>query len=184
MLPQKFTYPFCYVPHPLIREAADALIARIDASAELRALFAEGKMMGALLVEMPGQAGHDADPRPDAALSSDTVPSPPTPIGGPDTAVLYAFSGVAGGRAVVDGFVPPIYDLTEPGGYYRAAEARITEINLLPIVILSGAKNPDPSASLRMTLWLRWRKRGTRCRWRCRIGFSGIIWFPMRWGRP
>ena len=129
MLPQKFTYPFCYVPHPLIREAADALIARIDASAELRALFAEGKMMGALLVEMPGQAGHDADPRPDAALSSDTVPSPPTPIGGPDTAVLYAFSGVAGGRAVVDGFVPPIYDLTEPGGYYRAAEARITEIN-------------------------------------------------------
>ena len=51
MLPEKFTYPFCYVPHPLIREAAAALIERIDASDYLRGLFAEGKMMGALLVE-------------------------------------------------------------------------------------------------------------------------------------
>ncbi len=46
-----------------------------------------------------------------------------------NVAVLYGFSGLAGGRAVVDGFVPPIFDLTEPGGYYRAAEARITAIN-------------------------------------------------------
>lgn len=101
MLPDKFTYPFCYVPHPLIRAAAAALIKRIDASEYLRGLFAEGKMMGALLVQ-------------DASGATD---------------VLYAFSGVAGGSAVVDGFVPPIFDLTEPGGYYRAAEARITEIN-------------------------------------------------------
>ncbi|MBO4843572.1 MAG: RluA family pseudouridine synthase [Bacteroidales bacterium] len=101
VLPEKFTYPFCYVPHPLIREAADALIARIDASDSLRGLFSEGKMMGALLVQ-------------DAAGA---------------TQVLYGFSGVAGGTALVDGFVPPIFDLTEPGGYYRAAEARISDIN-------------------------------------------------------
>ena len=101
MLPEKFTYPFCYVPHPLIREAAATLIERIDASDYLRGLFGEGKMMGALLVE-------------DAAG---------------DTRVLYGFSGVAGGTALVEGFVPPIFDLTEPGGYYRAAEARITAIN-------------------------------------------------------
>ena len=103
MLPEKFTYPFCYVPHPLIREAAAALIARIDASDYLRGLFSEGKMMGALLVQ-------------DAAGA---------------TQVLYGFSGVAGGSALVEGFVPPIFDLTEPGGYYRAAEARITAINQL-----------------------------------------------------
>ena len=101
MLPEKFTYPFCYVPHPLIREAAAALISRIDDSDYLRGLFAEGKMMGALLVQ-------------DAAGATD---------------VLYGFSGTAGGSAVVDGFVPPIFDLTEPGGYYRVAEARITAIN-------------------------------------------------------
>ena len=101
MLPEKFTYPFCYVPHPLIREAAAALIERIDASDYLRGLFGEGKMMGALLVQ-------------DAAG---------------DTRALYGFSGVAGGTALVEGFVPPIFDLTEPGGYYRVAEARITAIN-------------------------------------------------------
>ena len=114
MLPEKFTYPFCYVPHPLIREAAAALIARIDASDYLRGLFSEGKMMGALLVQNADGA----------------------------TDVLYGFSGVAGGTAVVDGFVPPIFDLTEPGGYYRAAEARITAINqqLRDIVILSDSE--------------------------------------------
>ena len=114
MLPEKFTYPFCYVPHPLIREAAAALIARIDASDYLRGLFSEGKMMGALLVQNADGA----------------------------TDVLYGFSGVAGGTAVVDGFVPPIFDLTEPGGYYRAAEARITAINLQlrDIVILSDSE--------------------------------------------
>jgi tRNA pseudouridine32 synthase/23S rRNA pseudouridine746 synthase len=117
VLPEKFTYPFCYVPHPLIREAAAALIERIDASDYQRGLFGEGKMMGALLVQVPDQVGHDV------------LPSPPTKIGGLNVAVLYGFSGVAGGTALVEGFVPPIFDLTEPGGYYRAAEARITAIN-------------------------------------------------------
>ena len=76
-------------------------------------------MMGALLALVPDQVGHDV------------LPSPPTTIGGLDVAVLYGFSGVVGGSAVVDGFVPPIFDLTVPGGYYRAAEARISEINRL-----------------------------------------------------
>ena len=129
MLPEKFTYPFCYVPHPLIREAAAALIARIDASEELRALFSEGKMMGALLVEVPDQVGHDAPGSEPGLPDFDRLLSPSTSIEGLNVAVLYAFSGVAGGSAVVDGFVPPIFDLTVPGGYYRAAEARITEIN-------------------------------------------------------
>ena len=75
--------------------------------------------MGALLALVPDQVGHDV------------LPSPPTTIGGLDVAVLYGFSGVVGGSAVVDGFVPPIFDLTVPGGYYRAAEARISEINRL-----------------------------------------------------
>ena len=128
MLPEKFTYPFCYVPHPLIREAADALIARIDASESLRGLFSEGKMMGALLVQ-------------DAAGA---------------TQVLYGFSGVAGGTALVDGFVPPIFDLTEPGGYYRAAEARISDINriLRDSVILSDSEGSEilqSCTSFRMT---------------------------------
>lgn len=74
--------PFCYVPSAEIAEAARALSARIDASPELSALFAEGKMLGVLQVE-----------RPDGTRD-----------------FLYAFSGRAGEKSVMEGFVPPIFD--------------------------------------------------------------------------
>jgi tRNA pseudouridine32 synthase/23S rRNA pseudouridine746 synthase len=99
----RFTYPFCYTPDPEIVDAAERLIHRIDAAPELRNLFREGKMMGVLMVE-------DAEGRKD---------------------FLYAFSGIAGGKGVVEGFVPPIFDLTDPGGYFRKKEAEISELNRL-----------------------------------------------------
>ena len=70
--------PFCYTPAPSIVEAARALMARIDATPELRALFADGKMLGVLEVKARER-------------------------------FLYAFSGLAGGSAFVEGFVPPIF---------------------------------------------------------------------------
>lgn len=45
-----------------------------------------------------------------------------------DEGVLYGFSGLAGGRAVVDGFVPPVFDYTDPEGYFRKMEAVISEL--------------------------------------------------------
>ena len=42
---------------------------------------------------------------------------------------LAAFSGNVGGRSIIDGFVPPIYDLLNPDGYFKIKEAEITEIN-------------------------------------------------------
>lgn len=83
-LPEKFTYPFCYTPHPLVAKAAARLCRRIGSDPELHSLFAEGKMMGVLLAGKPG--------------------------GGTD--FLYGFSGLAGGRSTVEGFVPPIFDTT------------------------------------------------------------------------
>ena len=73
--------PFCYTPSPTIVEAARALTAHIDATPALRALFAEGKMLGVLEVSGNGPSSF-----------------------------LYAFSGLAGGSAFVEGFVPPIFD--------------------------------------------------------------------------
>ena len=95
----KFTFPFCYTPRPEIVAAARRLTARIDASPELRALFAEGKMLGVLMVEDNGAVDF-----------------------------LYAFSGLAGGRNRVDGFVPPIFDLLDPEGHFKQEEARIVAL--------------------------------------------------------
>lgn len=39
---------------------------------------------------------------------------------------LYGFSGTVGGRATLPGFVPPIFDLTEPEGFFRRREAEIS----------------------------------------------------------
>ncbi|MDO5322337.1 MAG: RluA family pseudouridine synthase [Bacteroidia bacterium] len=43
-----------------------------------------------------------------------------------DKGPLYGFSGLAGGAAVVPGFVPPIFDLTAPDGYFKLREAEIS----------------------------------------------------------
>ena len=79
--------PFCYTPSPSIVEAALALAKHIDETPGLRTIFAEGKMLGVLEVE------------------ADTM-RPPYGSG----YFLYAFSGLAGGSAYVEGFVPPIFD--------------------------------------------------------------------------
>lgn len=104
-IPYRFTYPFCYVPEEGIVEAANALIAHIDADESLRSRFAEGKMMGVLMVKNP-------------ELPEDEC-----------IQYLYAFSGLAGGRSKIEGFVPPIFDLQDPGGHFKKSEAEISLIN-------------------------------------------------------
>ena len=85
--------PFCYTPSPSIVEAARQLMARIDTTPSLRALFSEGKMLGVLEVEIPDQVGDDDNVMP----------------GSTGHLFLFAFSGLAGGNAFVEGFVPPIF---------------------------------------------------------------------------
>lgn len=101
-----FTDPFRYVPHPLVREAAAEVISRIDGSPELSEAFAEGKMCGVAIVEMPACAGNEAS-----------------------VGYIAAFSGTVGGKSLIEGFVPPIYDLLEPEGTFRKQEAEISELN-------------------------------------------------------
>jgi len=96
----RFTYPFAYTPHPLIVEAAVCLISAISSDSYLDSLFAEGKMMGVMAVE--------------AATGA---------------LFLHAFSGLAGGIAQVEGFVPPIFDQTEVDGHFKKEEAVISALN-------------------------------------------------------
>ena len=76
--------PFCYTPRPSIVEAAHALMAHIDATPSLHSLFSEGKMLGVLEIR------HSRLDR--------------------ESEFLYAFSGLAGGSAFIEGFVPPIFE--------------------------------------------------------------------------
>ena len=113
----RFTYPFCYTPAPEIVAAAGRIIARIDACPELRNIFREGKMMGVLMVE-------DKEGQKD---------------------FLYGFSGLAGGRSTVEGFVPPIFDLTDPDGHFRKEEAGISVLNRR----IRESSDPEEAAGLK-----------------------------------
>ena len=99
--PGKFTDPFRYSPHPLVRKAASEVIGRIESDSNLAGMFEEGKMLGVLICSCPdGSTGY-----------------------------ITGFSGNAGGYSTIEGFVPPIYDLTGPEGYFKREEARISELN-------------------------------------------------------
>lgn len=104
-LPESFTDPFRYSPHESVRIAADALIRNIETDKGLAEAFSEGKMLGVLVC---------------TALSD-----PHTPY------YLAAFSGNVGGNSMIDGFVPPIYDLMDPKGEFKKQEAEISRINHL-----------------------------------------------------
>ena len=68
---------------------------------------------------------------------------------------LYAFSGTVGGRARVPGFVPPIFDLTEPEGYFRRREA---EISAMP----AGPERAAASAELQGWIFEQYRVSNAR----------------------
>ena len=125
-----FTYPFCYVPDPDIAAAAQRLIRDLPLRVTdpgAREAFRAGKMFGILKVEDPAGA----------------------------VSYLYGFSGTAGGRATLPGFVPPICDLTEPDGYFRRREA---EISAMP----AGPERKAASAELQAWIFDRYRVSNAR----------------------
>lgn len=114
-----FTDPFRYIPDKLVKLAGQLVIDRLAQWASLpegspekhiESSFAEGKMLGVLVCR---------------------------------TGFLAAFSGTVKGpegrvTASVDGFVPPIIDLTEDNGHFKRKEAVITQMNKA-IEILSAS---------------------------------------------
>ena len=51
VVPERMTYPFCYVPHELVRLAAREVVAEIARHPDWASEVAEGKMLGVLVVE-------------------------------------------------------------------------------------------------------------------------------------
>ena len=102
-LPQLFTYPFHYTPHPLCVKAAEEVQQYLQTRTDWHEELQQGKMFGVLVVKNPtGEVGY-----------------------------LAAFSGNLAGSNHHDYFVPPVYDLLNPDGYFKEEEARISAINVM-----------------------------------------------------
>lgn len=99
--PPAFTYPHCYTPHPLCVAAAEEVQAYIKQQPQWQADIAKGKMFGVLVVADIEDKRH----------------------------FLAAFSGILAGSNRQPYFVPPIYDLLDPKGYFKEEELRISAIN-------------------------------------------------------
>lgn len=100
-LPVRFTYPFHYTPHPLVRLAAEEVLHYLSTRNDWQEELQQGKMFGVLIVQQAdGSCGY-----------------------------LAAFSGNLAGSNLHPFFVPPVYDLLQPDGFFRIEEANISAIN-------------------------------------------------------
>ena len=123
-LPERFTYPFHYTPHPLCVMAAEETQAYLKERTEWREELQTGKMFGVLVVRTPaGEVGY-----------------------------LAAFSGNLAGKNVHPFFVPPIYDLLQPDGFFRQEEERINEINARIRTLQASPALEDARSRLQSTI--------------------------------
>lgn len=100
-LPERFTYPFCYTPHPLCVMAAEEVQNYLSKQSDWQEELSQGKMFGVLIVQTEdGSIGY-----------------------------LTAFSGILAGKNIHPYFVPPVYDLLQPQGFFKIEEENISAIN-------------------------------------------------------
>ncbi len=115
-LPERFTFPFYYEPHPLCELAVEALQAKLSTAQAWQHDFgfdahtqgcserqgnAGGKMFGVLLVRnSSGELGY-----------------------------LSAFSGNLAGTNQLPGFVPPVFDMLTDGSFFLTGQVEINKIN-------------------------------------------------------
>lgn len=107
-LPEKFTFPFCYEPHPLSQIAAKQLQQHLESQSAWQHDFgfsdnskSAGKMFGVLVVKnAQGQLGF-----------------------------LSAFSGKLADQNHLPHFVPPVFDMLTEGSFFLEGTAPINAIN-------------------------------------------------------
>lgn len=108
--PKRFTFPFCYAPHPLSLQAAQELQQYLSEQQDFQHNFGLdegqrgnpiGKMFGVLVVEnKQGTLGY-----------------------------LAACSGKLAGTNIHKYFVPPLFDMLNPDGFFSRQEATINQLN-------------------------------------------------------
>jgi len=109
VLPERFTFPFYYQPHPLCLLAANELQSHLETQTEWQHNFgisgnkeqAIGKMFGVLLVKnKQNKIGY-----------------------------LAAFSGKLAEKNHLPNFVPPVFDMLDEEGFFMAGQLEINLIN-------------------------------------------------------
>ena len=126
--PKRFTFPFCYEPHPLCLLAAEEVKREIE-----RINPSEGKMFGVLVVDVPNCKS------------------------GTTQGFLAAYSGLLEGRNDWPYFVPPVFDAQQPDGYFKTKEREISKLNLELKTLnspLSTLHSPQKNMSQDLQLWL------------------------------
>ena len=99
-LPQLFTFPFHYTPHPLCVKASELVQSYLSSRTDWNDELQQGKMMGVLVAQKDNQVGF-----------------------------LAAFSGNLAHSNNHAYFVPPVYDLLSLKGFFRPEEENISAIN-------------------------------------------------------
>lgn len=100
-IPEKFTYPFYYTPHPLCLMAAEELQHYLLTQVQWKEELDGGKMFGVLIVRnVVGDIGY-----------------------------LAAFSGNLAHSNVHPFFVPPVFDFLQPGDFFPVEEKQISSLN-------------------------------------------------------
>ena len=121
-LPEKFTYPFHYTPHPLCVLAAEEVKEYISSRKEWQEELTLGKMFGVLIVQETGKRTRKGKEK-ETGESTDKDEE-----GG--IGYLAAFSGNLAGKNLHTYFVPPVYDLLQPQGFFKIEEEHISAINV------------------------------------------------------
>ncbi|NVO98996.1 RNA pseudouridine synthase, partial [Photobacterium damselae subsp. damselae] len=107
-LPERFTFPFYYTPHPLCELAAQELQLHLETQTQWQHNFglngdldtAIGKMFGVLLVKnADGEIGY-----------------------------LSAFSGKIADQNLLPHFVPPVFDMLTDDGFFQAEQKVINDV--------------------------------------------------------
>lgn len=100
-IPEQFTFPFYYTPNPLCILAANEVQTYLQSRTDWHDELQKGKMFGVLVVRNRQK----------------------------EMGFIAAFSGILAGSNHHDYFVPPVYDLLNPDGYFKEEEERISALN-------------------------------------------------------
>jgi len=129
-LPEKFTFPFYYEPHPLAKIATKEIQEYLESQTDFEHNFGLdvpntdlpiGKMFGVLIVQnQQNEIGY-----------------------------LAAFSGKLADKSLPEKFVPPVFNMRTEGSFYIKGEVEIDEINAQLSLIKSNERYLDVKKSFK-----------------------------------